>query len=472
MRIVSSIMIVMLCTGFAFAQEPLFERRALYCPAHFGNSYEVMGALEMEEMLCEAKHWGFNRYGDWYDTVDCADPFVDKHYNMAQAMWDKKKTNFLSAQAAGLECELIITPNHVYLDQCRTELLATKKDRIFGQLICPSKPEARAIILKNYENLFVDLAKAGVKLKALCPCPYDYGGCACENCAPWILTFAQLTREIWEVAVKHHPDIEMQYIGWWWSAEEHKLFAEWADATYPGWVKGISLHIPYGKRDVADVPLPKGCARQAFVHNGYADQAQPRDVYGHLGPVIASKRLPETLAALKAHGVNGFMAYSEGIYEDVNKAVLGGIASGTYATSEEALTAYAKRYFDADDALAKQWVDWLVPWGAPFEVDAAAAQESLKTLSATTDASDWRVQQWAFKAEFLALHAKIMTETEWTETRVANADAYWAAREKMDRKVYGLGPVRHILNKRFSPLPWHNAWSQYSLERRQMQSEM
>src|SRR5690606_12789749 len=126
---------------------------------------------------------------------------------------------------------------------------------------------------------------AGVRLSALAPGPYDYGGCACDGCSPWILTFAELSRDIYRIAEKHHPGIETHMIGWWWAPEEHALFARWADEHARGWVKSIYLHIPYGAVEVGDVALPAGCARRAFVHIGYGEEESPKDIYGHLGPV-------------------------------------------------------------------------------------------------------------------------------------------------------------------------------------------
>jgi hypothetical protein len=132
---------------------PPFAVRELYAVGHFGNSYEVMGEYEMRRYLAEAKRWGFNRYADWFDMEDCSDPFAEKGLVLlSHAMWERKKQNFRSAQALGLSCDLVITPNHVYVDQCRPALLAKKGPKIFGQLICPSQPEARAMILKNYET--------------------------------------------------------------------------------------------------------------------------------------------------------------------------------------------------------------------------------------------------------------------------------------------------------------------------------
>jgi len=447
--------------GRSTMDTPAFAVRELYAPAHFGNSYEVMGEREMRDLLAEAAHWGFNRYGDWFDTIDCSDPFADPHHNLARALWERKKANFRSAQSLGLACDLIITPNHVYADQCLPDLAATKASRVFGQLICPSKPKAREIILRNYENLFADLAKAGVCLSGICPGPYDYGGCACDDCEPWILTFAQLMREIYAIGERHHPGLEAHFVGWWWSDEEHRLFAEWADREAPGWVKSLYLHIPYGATDVSGVPLPAGCERRAFVHIGYAEEASPRDVYGHLGPVIAADRLTQTVADLRAHGCTGWMAYSEGVSDDVNKALLAGMSAGRLGDADGVLAAYAQRYFDADAQAAKLWAHWLKSWGRPFEVDVEEAAPTLVRLVQLSPESLWRLRQWEAKAELVRLHRGIGDGDEWTAERLAKVEDFWAAQERLQRDIWGLGPVRHVFARRFTPLPWYKSWAAY-----------
>jgi hypothetical protein len=440
---------------------PRLAVRELYAPAHFGNSYEVMGEREMREYLEEAIYWGFNRYADWFDMIDCSDPFADPHHNLAHALWERKRANFRSAQSLGLPCDLTITPNHVYADQCLPELAAQKTGRIFGQLICPSRPQAREIILRNYERLFADLAQAGVRLSGICPGPYDYGGCACDDCEPWILTFAQLMREICAIAERHHPGIEAHFVGWWWSEEEHRLFAEWADREAPGWVKSIYLHVPYGATDVSDVPLPSGCERRAFVHIGYAEQANPRDVYGHLGPVIAADRLARTIADLEAHGCTGWMAYSEGVSDDVNKALLAGLSAGRFEDAHSVLAAYAARYFGAPPQAAERWADWLEPWGRPFEVKVEKAAETLLRLVQSASESAWRLEQWEAKTALVRLHNEIGSGEEWSPERLAKAEEFWATQERLQREVWGLGPIRHVLARRFTPLPWYKSWAQY-----------
>jgi len=444
----------------AAAAKPLFETRTLYAPGHFGNSYEVMGEYEMRRLLAEAVYWGFNRYADWFDMEDCSDPFRPGDA-LGQAMWRRKKTNFRSAQALGLKCDLVITPNHVYVNQCLPELAAVAKGRIFGQLICPSKPKARAIILKNYQNLFDDLAAAGIHLSAICPCPYDFGGCACAKCKPWILTYAQLVKEIHALAKRRHPGVEIRSIGWWWQPEEHRLYADWVNRAMPGQDKMLFLHIPYGRTTVGDVPLPNGCRRGAFVHIGYSGLNRSGDIYGHLGPVVAADRLQRTVAELKAKGVTGVMAYSEGVFDDVNKALLAGLSSGKFGTADEVLEAYSKRYFGADNESAPRWARWLKAWESPFAVDTKKSAAELAQLLQDAPPPTWQRRQWELKQDLFRLNEQIGPKGDWTPQRLAAADKFWQVHEQIQRGVWGLTLLRHGFGRRATGVPWQRSWEKY-----------
>jgi len=429
----------------------------LYAVGHFGNWYEVAGEREMRNLLREAREWGFNAYADWFDTLDCTDPFKgDPQYSLGNALWDRKKVHFATAQSLGLRTDLVITPNHVFRDQLRPENKVKPNPRIIGQLICPHAPGAWEMILQNYRNMLADLAAAGIRLTDLTAAPYDYGGCDCDQCRPWILTFARLTVEIHDIAREYHPGITLRFIGWWWTADEHRQFAEWMDAHAAERAVSLSLHIPYGKTTVADVSLPKGCERHAFVHIGYSDQASPRDVYGRTGPVIAAHRLEATVRDLRRRSVTGVVAYSEGICDDVNKVLLAALWSGTHASGEDILHAYARRYFGLDDAQARDWTDWVIPWGTPFDRNALQAREALAAL--TPSRTDWRWKQWQVKVDMFVAHQAIGTGADWTSERLARAEDFWASYEKLNREVYGLGPLRHILGPTYIGLPWYKSW--------------
>lgn len=438
--------------------------REWYAPGHFGNSYEVMGEREMRDLLKEAVYWGFNRYGEWFDMIDCSDPFAERRlYNLGHALWDRKKANFLTAQALGLECDLIITPNHVFRDQCLPELIAVMTGRIFGQLICPSIPAARKTILADYENIFRDLRQSGVHLKSINLGPYDYGGCACDACKPYIVTFAKLSRDIHSIAERYHPGVEANFIGWWWEKEEHQLFADWADREAPGWVNSIYLHIPYREMDVGDVPLPRGCHRRAFIHIGYAQVSanDPQDKYGHLGPVIAAARLERTLHDLTAGNVDGYMTYSEGVHDDVNKAIIAGISSGKFHDADEALCMYAQRYFNASDTHVHTWARWLKNWDEPFQVNPTEAFQCLEKIPVASKTRSWRLRQWELKVELFKLNAMIGDGMEWTPERLYAVEKFWEVQEKIFRQIWGLGPLRHVFARKYTPLPWYASWEAF-----------
>jgi hypothetical protein len=437
----------------------VFPIRECYCPAHFGNSYEAMGPREMAAYLAEMKWMRFNRYGDWITTTDVCCPYTsDATWDLAKEQLDRKKKAFRAAQDLGLGLNLIVTPNHVYLDQLRPHYAATKTKKIFGQLVCPSHPEARKLILENFERWFDDLADAGLRFSAFTAFAYDYGGCDCEKCRPWILTFARLMKDIHAIAQRRHPGIEPWLCSWWWTPEEHAQFNDWAAKEAPGWLKAMTMHIEYGQTHPKDVAVPAGCRKAAFVHIGYGDQPD-REVYGRLGAVVAPHRLPETLRELHQRGFEGFQAYSEGVLDDCNKMLLAGIGSGRFTGADDALRAYAQRYLAASPERAADWAKWLAQWGDRRKVPLPAAAEELASLSDIVKPT-WRVEHWRCKVELETLDRAIGNPKaiEWTPAKLALVDQYFAAQERLYREVYRLGPVRHVLNPRFMPPPWYESW--------------
>lgn len=436
-----------------------FPVRECYCPAHFGNSYEAMGPREMAHYLAELKWMGFNRYGDWITTTDICNPYTsDAFWDLAKEQLDRKKKAFRAAQDLGLGLNLIVTPNHVYLDQLRPHYAAVKTKKIFGQLVCPSHPEARKLIVENFGRWFGDLADAGLRFSAFTAFAYDYGGCDCPKCRPWILTFARLMKEIHAIAQQRHPGIEPWFCSWWWTPEEHGQFNDWAAREAPGWLKGMTMHIEYGQTRPKDVATPAGCRKLAFVHVGYGD-VRDIEVYGRLGAVIAPRRLPQTVVELRQHGFEGFQAYSEGMFDDCNKALLAGIGSGRFADADGVLRAYAERYFNAQGERAAAWSRWLTQWGDRKKAPLPAAADELTRLAQGVKPT-WRLEHWQFKVELETLQRAIGTpkDNEWTPARLALAEKYFAAQERLYREVYRLGPVRHVLNPRFLPPAWYESW--------------
>lgn len=452
-----------------------FTYRELYCPAHFGNTHEVMSAAEIREMCREAGHFGYTVYGDWFDTADLKNPLDNprNEHLLPQELWERKLRNFRIAQEEGLDTNLMVTSNHVYLNQLREDLLAdTSGDhRMFGQLLCPSIPEAREIILNNSRELFELLAASGVDLGNVHAFAYDYGGCSCEKCTPWIVTMAELFVEQLEIAREYFADVTPRLIGWWVTEEEHELLADWADENAPGLFKSCALHIQYGETRPAGHPrLPVGCEPHAFVHIGYnTTPTTPKDVYGIWGPVVAGGRLEATARDLADFGCTGFVTYDEGAFDDCNRAIWGALTSGHAGTAREVLIEYAARYFDAGEN-AEAWAKWIAQWEEPWEVDLLEGRQELDALfTRLGDAClrrypricpelNVRLAQWECKLRLFELDSVLRAVTEWGPREMTIAADFVDEREWLQRNCWGIGPLRHAIHPHFQQPMW---WKDY-----------
>jgi hypothetical protein len=429
--------------------------RELYCPSHFGNTYEVVLDSEMYGILSEARFWGFNRFSDWFDTIDLYDVYHKKHslFNLPEAMWARKLRNFQIAHRLGFDLGLVITPNHVFSNQVMPANEAVKNDHFFGQLVCPSKPGVTEMIVENYRNLFADFSRRGLSLRSISACPYDYGGCDCEKCRPWIVAFGKLVHEIARVARSFFGSVDTDLIGWWWSDEDHREFTSWADRKAKDAFNSMAFYLPYGATDYAVRPIPKNCRERAFVHIGYGEK-NGSDQYGHYGPTIAPERIEKTVNFLVARKAQGFMAYSEGEFDEINKALLAGLASGKFRNSDEVLKAYAKRYLGDD---VQGWAAWLRGFGDFYTINAARARKEFDHLKKTARPS-WRLEQLEDRLIMAESHAVVVSRTKWGKQRLVAAREYWLAKEHLFRHVWRLGLLRHIFQFEYIAPEWNQEY--------------
>ncbi len=428
--------------------------RELYCPGHFGNEYEVAMGYELKNILSEARHWGFNRYSDWFDTIDLADYYARDHkfYNMPEAVWDRKFEHYAIARDEGFPLGLVITPNHVFSDQVTPDNEAVGGVHYFGQLVCPSKPGVVELIVENYRRLFGDFARRGLRLAAISCGAYDYGGCACPACQPWIVTFGKLVLAIHEVAREVFGPLDLDLWGWWWTDEDHRLFSDWADREAPGAFTGFAHHIKYGETGYAQRPTPTGAGQRAFVHIGYGERGGNADVYGHYGPTISPRRLETTLDYLREQGAEGFLAYSEGFFDDVNKAILAGVASGRYPDAQAVLEAYAERHFGN---AAADWAAWLADIGDVTEADPADLRRRFDRLARVARPS-WRLDHLAGKLEMLeADHAVRAAGGAWNPAALAAATRFVETKERTWRGAWGRGLGRHVFRFDWKVPEWY-----------------
>ncbi|MBT3274124.1 MAG: hypothetical protein HN368_13285 [Spirochaetales bacterium] len=432
------------------------ETRELYAPSHFGNTYESTLPEEMALLLAEAKFWGFNRFSDWFDTIDLYNVYEKRHrlFNMPEAVWARKFANFECAAEAGLGLGLVVTPNHVFSDQVQPESEATKDQHMFGQLVCPSKPGVTEMILEDYRRLFSDFEARGLRLESISGGAYDYGGCACDSCRPWIVTFGKLFKQIALLAREFFSDLQVELWGWWWSDDDHREFTEWADSKAPGFFQAMSYHLPYGETDYAVRPIPKGCCEQAFVHIAYGEKSN-RDSYCHYGANIAPVRLEKTIGHLISRRASGFLAYSEGDHDDLNKAIVAGLASGQFGTADAVIRAYAERHFGTD---GESWSELLHGMGDFDELDPDRCRPLFDRL-ARGSRKTWRLEQIEGRLKLAEAHQAVLSGLEWHRWRKDAARAFLSTKEYLYRHVWRLGLQRHSFRFETNLPEWYSEFA-------------
>lgn len=98
-------------------------------------------------------------------------------------------------------------------------------------------------------------------------------------------------------------------------------------------------------------------------------------------------------------------------------------------------------------------------WGDRTAVPLPAAQKDWDLLSRDVEPC-WRLEHWRSKLNLETLDRRIgrPKENEWTPQKLKWADRFWAERERMQREVYRLGPVRHVFAAKFQPPFWYDSW--------------
>ncbi len=454
------------------------DLRSVYAPASFGNFYDLASKGEMRGLFDEWARWGINGAGTWFDPANWVDPFGRGELfrwarEMPVALWRRKRDLLVAAREAGLKTTLAVTPDAVFIDQLRPDLAASAGvESYIGPDLCPSKPEARAILLGNFENLLRFLSEGGVTLDYVLVAFRDWGGCDCEACRPWIKTSLALwADEFVPILARFYPEAKVQLCTWWATADETRFFTDLVDRR-PAWLDGLSLSLGYGC-EIPKIELPAPYRKTVFLHIGYS--AGESDMYGRKGAVVAPERLERQMRAMREEGIAGFQAYSEGIYDDLNKFLVAQLGMDPDLSARDLVADYCRNCFgtergETDDLVAA------IYGLEKLEAEPAGAEEADRVFEAVGRlrrlGGDWRFAQLAVRARVGVLESQIGAKEQWDRDAaslgpsafgeyVRRVDDLVAKRrdvlEYLERGVYRVGAQVHG----FEIDVEHAAWQQW-----------
>lgn len=299
--------------------EPHGSLRGMYFAAHFHNWYHQASPPEISRYLEDLALWGINAVMVIFPMINLQD-WNDPQAESAIAM---VRQYARSAKDLGL---LFATGvNNTMFIGAPSEIRATRlpdptgRRGNSGHPICPSNTAGHAYIMANARRLFEELSDVGMDIVVFWP--YDEGGCACERCRPWGSNgYLKLSRDLAQLGRSYFPNMKTVLSTWMFDTPPE---GEWQGLSHAlakdeGWVDYIlaDSHEDFPRYPL-DVCVPGGLPLLNFPEISMWGNWP----WGGFGAHPLPGRFQRLWEQVK-HVVKGGFPYSEGIYEDMNKAVV------------------------------------------------------------------------------------------------------------------------------------------------------
>jgi len=331
--------------------QPKCPVRAIYMATHFMNYYEAAPIEELHHYIQDLGLWGYNTILIHFPTWQfngLADPAARK--------WlDRFKVVLSLARKNGFLVGLLQVSNEGYKNTPR-EYLATKvpgnRRGTFGVNLCVSKPEARAHLLEMHDAILDEFKDVG--LDDFCFWPYDEGGCACKDCWPWgARGYLSISKEMVPHIRSRFPASKIILSTWCFENEnDNNPDGEWAGLTKA--VNEDKSWFDYIMADGHDNYFPKylletGVPGRLGLLNFPEISMFGMTPWGGYGANPTPDHFEKLWGRIK-HLASGGAPYSEGIYEDLNKAIYAQFYWEPARKAEETVKEYAAFEFYRDCA--------------------------------------------------------------------------------------------------------------------------
>jgi hypothetical protein len=326
--------------------QPQKEVRGIYFATHFHNFYQDAPVDKVSQYIQDIALWGFNTLSVWFDLHT----YHGINDPAAQAMITRLRQLLQAARAIGLKTSLTLLANEAFTnspESLRAEWSAGQNGYFqepgghYHVELCPHKPGAIELLFRWRRQVFA--AFRDTPFDYIWIWPYDQGGCTCARCAPWGTNgFLKLARPIAEVAREYFPQVRIVLSTWYfdhfikgewqglqkflkkpadWLTERDFLMAELISGGYPDFL--VKHGVPGGMRLLG---FPEISMQSATPWGGFGANPLPGLV----------QRLMEASNPLQAGG----FPYSEGIFEDLNKALCAQLYWDPNAQAESILKEY------------------------------------------------------------------------------------------------------------------------------------
>ncbi len=331
------------------SEVPTGEVRGIYFATHFHNFYHDAPISAVQRYVEELALWGCNALLVWFDM---------HHYRglrdpAAAAMIHRLRLILKAAEAVGITPGLTLLANEAYADSPRK----LRADWTAGHdgyhappgghyhvEICPNKPggldaivKARRAMLRTFKGIDIGYAMIW---------PYDQGGCTCTACAPWGSNgYLKAAQPVAQAVKDLFPKAQIVLSTWYF---DHFTQGEWPGLATafkrrkPAWVDYLLVD-DSGDR-FPEYPIRNGVPGGFPMVNFTEISMYNLWPWGAYGANPLARHLQQIWDVSGMHLAGGF-PYSEGIFEDINKAVMLGFFWNRACKAEDTLVAYIGGYF-------------------------------------------------------------------------------------------------------------------------------
>ena len=321
---------------------PQNEKRVIQLEQHFYNWYQCASEEELREVVENLVLWGLNGVSTVFSCLNL-DSWEDPKLNSLVKI-------FRSLLKIGKELTLKLGMEFSNVDFAipREDLRADYKYLFSktGNLICPSTPGGYEHIQGLLEKILSFTEDIG--LDFIVYIAYDEGGCSCDKCWPWAgRGYYDMARKLSRFVKQKHPNMEFWLFTWYVGRGEDHI-EEWPSlykrlqedaAKGDNWVDYLLLET----RDDYDqvfYPVRNG---QPTAHTKlltFPDVSMTGVTpWGGFGAVCTPELMKRWEKPFEKH-CNGGYLYSEGIWDDINKAIMLGLYWDRNRSTDETLADY------------------------------------------------------------------------------------------------------------------------------------
>jgi len=313
--------------------------RSIYFAIHFYNWYHTTTPEELARYFEDLMLWGYNGACGTFAKLNLDnwdDPNVEKSFALIEKLLSTAKSlNLMTTILLGntdFRKRNMAVASDMSGIHCKT-----------GQSICTSKEEGYQYSLSICSKIVERLAKIGIDYYIYFP--YDEGGCSCEMCAPWGGNgYYRYAKRLNHDLKKYSPNTKSILCTWHFhKGINDKRDFKWLDrairedkALGDDWVSYIMLETRNGMPDfVKEHGVPGGCEAIDFPEITMQN-LEPWGGYGAVCTPTEIKRVWDEVGGI----MQGGNPYSEGKYDDLNKAISAGLFWEKNRSAEEIFKDY------------------------------------------------------------------------------------------------------------------------------------